>query len=71
MAEICLPYDLRSWCFPQLSHSDVRWLNHAVAPQEINDAIFKIGSNKVVGPDGVSALFFFPKVLGHCWVFML
>lgn len=51
-------YRPHEWTFPSLTHSDKRWLNRAVSPLEVKQALFQMDGRKSPGADGILAGFF-------------
>lgn len=47
-----------NWNFPQLSHSDRRWLNRSVSTVEIYEVVKQMGPFKAPGLDGFPPCFF-------------
>lgn len=52
------PCTKEAWKFPQLSHSDRRWLNRFVSLAEIHDAIKQMSPFKAPSPNGFPPCFF-------------
>nr|GEU35941.1 RNA-directed DNA polymerase, eukaryota, reverse transcriptase zinc-binding domain protein [Tanacetum cinerariifolium] len=50
--------DINNLCVKKVSSDDAMFMIREISDKEVKDALFDIGDNKALGPDGYTALFF-------------